>query len=175
MARALSTPLQQARLLLASSAAWLLFAEIPTYTGGYFRVVRNTRNLFAGGVLWQAAELEIELPDEDAEGTLGSMRVSVPNVSRIPMAYLELGSVGGPGYEFLGQTVDVWLTTEDNLATLPEALRWSHLIVAGEATEETFTLECGHAAAGLVVPGRRMTRRQFPQLLPSGGAAPVIV
>lgn len=165
MGRTLTSPLQVARHVLASSTAWLLFVEIPRTSGaggGTFRLVRASKHVTANGHIWQACPMEIVLPEEDAEGTLGAATIRLPNVSRLPMAYLESG-------ELLGQIATVWLQHESSLTTFVPALSWKNLVVRGKARERGASLECGHPAQTQRLPSRIFDRDRFPQLLPSAG------
>lgn len=161
MGRPLSSPLHVARHLLMSDKAWLLFVEAPRVAGGFWRLVRNNRNLSANGAKWHAAEMSIELPAEDAEGSLGRASVTISNVSRLPMAAIE-------GSELLGQMVTFYLQHEANLATFDPSLGWSQLILSADVTERAARLECGHPAQVARVPSRVFTRKDFPGLLPVG-------
>jgi hypothetical protein len=168
MPRQITSPLHIARHLLMSDSAWLLFVEIPTSGEGFFRLVRNGRHLAANGVTWQACSLEIELPAEDAEGSLGQLVVSLPNVSRIPMAYVELDDPATGRGEILGYPITCWLQHQSALAVFDPALSWRHTAVAAEASETVMKLECHHPAGAQRAPGRVFTRAEFPQLLAVG-------
>lgn len=161
MGRPLTSPLHVARHVLMSDKAWLLFVEVPRVGGGFWRLVRNNRNLVANGAKWHAADMAIELPAEDAEGTLGRASVTISNVSRLPMAAVE-------GSDLLGQTATFWLQHEASLATFDPSLGWKQLILAADATEQLMRLECGHPAQLARVPSRVYTRTDFPGLLPVG-------
>lgn len=163
--RTLTSPLQVARHVLMHDKAWLLFVEVPSKTGGnFYRLVRNTRHVAADGKTWQAAAMSIELPEENAEGDLGEVAFTLPNVSRIPMALVEVDG------EFLGQTLTCWLQHEANLATFVAGLSWTALVLSCEASEKVIRFRCGHPSAGLRMPTQRFDRARFPQLLPTGGA-----
>lgn len=160
--RELTTPLHVARHILMTDKAFLLFVEIPRVAGGFYRLVRNTVHVAANGVNWQACAMDIVLPEEDAEGTLGSSRLVLPNVSRIPMAAVERDG------ELIGQIASVWLQHTDTLPAFVPSLRWTSKVLAAVATEKVMQLECGHPAGIYDVPSRRFNRRDFPQMLPLG-------
>lgn len=160
--RVLSSPLHVARHVLEGLEGWLLFVEVELEAGS-FRLVRDTRHREADGKVWQRAAIEIELPGEDAEGSLGSLTFSIPNVSRVPLAYVEAAD------EVLGRPVTVYLQHESSLDEFEPALSWRHVIVDFRATELVATFEAGHTSTGVRVPGRRFTRADFPQLLPTAG------
>jgi hypothetical protein len=168
MARQITGALEVARQVLQSDRAWLFFVEIPVKSppgpaSSFFRMVGNGRHMRANGVLWQAATLSIELPAEDLDGSLGSLRVSVPNVSRLPMAYLEADDY------LLGQPLTVYLQNESSMDVFVPALSWTHRILRGKATERRMTIECGHPAEVEQVPMGVYDRFKFPGLLPNEG------
>jgi hypothetical protein len=158
--RTFTSPIQVARLALMQDRAWLLFVEVPTKSGGFFRIVRSKRHQVQDGKLWQACELGVELPEEDAQGTLGEMELTIPNVSRLPMSYLEIDG------ELLGQRVSVWLALEGQ--PFSPAGKWEHVALSGSARERTVRIRCGHPAESSQVPTRRFDRQNFPSLLPAG-------
>lgn len=160
MPRTITSPLHAARLALMSDAAWLLYVQIGRKAGGYFRLVKSERHqTTTDGRVWQAASLDIVLPEEDAEGTLGDLKVTLPNVSRIAVAYLEQGDI-------IGQT----LTCTLGLAGQPllAALTWQHLISGAKVRARTCVLACDHPANVQQVPRGVFDRASFPQLLPQG-------
>ncbi len=161
--RQLSTPLHIARHVLLSDAAWLLFVEAPLKSGGFIRLVRNSRHLAAGGRKWQACSIEIELPESSAEGALGELRITLPNVSRLPMLYLEAAN------ELLGQTFTCWLAHERSLEAFSSALAFAHTALRATMNERVATIVCGHPAQNKRTPAAVYDRRVYPQLLPGGG------
>lgn len=163
MPRPLTSPLHIARHWLMRDRAWLLFVEIPASNGGFFRLVRNGVTVNGDEKVWQPASIEIELPGEEAEGALGQLKLSIPNVSRLPVAYLELGEG-----ELIGFTATCWLQHEENLDVFDPALSWEQLILAAEGDEGRLTVECGHPASVEQGPGHVFTRREFPQLQAQG-------
>lgn len=163
MGRALTTPLHMARHLLASSAAWFLFVEIPRKAGGHYRLVNDNRHVEANGCSWQAVAMEITLPEESAEGELAQARVRVPNISRVPMRAIELED------EILGAEVTFYLQHQTTLSAFVPALSWKHLVLSTEVNERYATFVCGHPAQTLRAPWRVYDRRVFLQLLRSGG------
>lgn len=163
MARTLPSALHVARSALAQSQGWLLFVEIPRKAGGDYRLVQDNRHRSGDGKVWQAASIEVELPEETSEGTLGELVLTIPNISRLPMAAVELDD------ELLGQTVTAWLQHESSLDEFTDGLSWVHTVLRCRADESVVRLECGHPAAVLRIPGVRFTRENFPQLLPQGG------
>ncbi len=162
--RSISGSLQVARHTLMSDKAWLLFVEIPTKTGKFFRLVRSSRHIHAGGLVWQACSIEIELPAEDVAGSLGRLMIAVPNVSRLPMAYIDQDDADGEG-EILGATITCRLAHESSLATFDPGLVWEHVALAADATPLVMQLDCGHPAAVGKGPRMRYDRIRFPQML----------
>ncbi len=160
--RAISSPLHVARHVLEGLEGWLLFVEVELGTGS-FRLVRDTQHREGDGKVWQRAAIEIDLPPEDADGSLGTLTFSIPNVSRVPLAYVEASD------EILGRPVTVYLQHESALDTFEPALSWRHTIVDFRATELVATFEAGHSAEQVRVPGPLFTRVDFPQLLPTAG------
>lgn len=164
MARNLPTALHVARHVLCRGDAWLLFCEIPLRDGvRFFRLVAAAKHVAADGKVWQAAGFRIDLPAEDGEGSLGTLTLRIPNVSRVPLAYVEAED------EVLGQTLTVWLQHEGSLAEFAPALSWRHRVLRVIATEAELRVECGHPLEIVRAPMRRFTRKEFPGLLPQGG------
>lgn len=162
MPRPISSPLQIARMMLASGQAWLLFVEIPASGGGYFRLVKNSRHVQADGKIWQAAAIAIELPEEQADGALGEMSLTIPNVSRLPGLLIEQG-------EILGRDIQVWLQHESALTSFDGNLTWKHRVLKADVDEGAVRVTAGHPAGFLRIPKGVYTRVEFPQLLATGG------
>ena len=162
MARSIDSTLQIARQVMQSSSAWLLFVEIDADVGK-FRMVNNAQHLEANGFRWQAADISIELPIEDAEGGLGELAIAIPNVSRIPIFYVDSED------DILGKSITIYLQLEGNLDSFEEELSWTHVCLSAEVSERTARFRCGHAAQNQRVPGPLFDRVAFPQLLASGG------
>jgi hypothetical protein len=154
--------LHVARHVLEGLEGWLLFLEVELGSAA-FRLVRDTRHREADGKVWQRASIDIELPGEDAAGSLGTLTFSIPNISRVPLAYVEAAG------EILGRPVTVWLQHESSLDAFEPALSWRHKIIDFRATESVATFEAGHTADGIRIPGPLYSREEFPQLLPTAG------
>lgn len=162
--RTVPSGLYTARALLASDQAWLTFVEVPRKAGGFYRLVDNTRHVqSADGRVWQAASILVELPDEEPDGSQTDLSLTIPNVSRLPMAAVEAEG------ELLGQVVKVWMAHQSNAFAFSDGLAWQHRIVRVRADESAMTVECGPPDVGLLAPSERFDRRQFPGLLPAGG------
>lgn len=160
--RSISSALHTARHILSQDKGWLLFVEVASVAGGAFRLVQNTRNLAANGLVWQATELAIAIPDEESDVSLGDLSIAVPNVSRLAVAYLENGDI-------IGQKATAWLAHEGSLASFSQALSWTHTVKAARVTETVATFICGHPASLLRVPGPVYDRGRFRQLVPAKG------
>ncbi|UYV13741.1 MAG: hypothetical protein NCW75_05515 [Phycisphaera sp.] len=156
--RPLTNPLQIARLALRDQGAWLFFVEIPTTSGGFYRLVRNSEHQDGNGVRWHAASIGVDLPPEDDSGSLGEMILSIPNVSQTPMALVETGG------ELLGQTVTCWVQTTTDLDTFDDAASWQHFITWVQADEQTLQCRGGHPALSQPVPSQIIDRGRFPGL-----------
>lgn len=160
--RTFTSAIQIARHVLANELAWFFFVEIPRRSGGSFRLVNNNRHVTADGKFWQAASFDIELPAEDAGGSLGEATFVLQDVSRLAIALIEIDG------ELVGQTAVFAVQHESNLGTFDPALEWSMVIKAVEVSERTVKAECGHPAMVARVPSRVFSRAQFPQLLATG-------
>lgn len=154
------------RSRLAHAEGWRTFVEIESVVPGrYFRLVDDNRHLHADAKLWQACGLDVTLPEMSVEGTLGELTVSIPNISRLPLAYAEAEN------DIIGCKVTAWVAHSANLATFAggNAFDFRHVCTAVRASEERFEITCRHLAAGGVggrkVPHRRYDRRAFPQLV----------
>lgn len=159
MPRTATSALYLARARVSSREGWRLFVEIPSTVSGSFRLVDDNRHCEADGKVWQAAGIVLSLPEEELEGTLGEVRLSIPNISRLPLAHVETGDI-------LGQSLTAWIAHSANLASFASgnALRFEHRIVKADCTEKVMTLSCRHVVAGMTLPRGRYTREQFPQL-----------
>jgi hypothetical protein len=160
MARTVTSPLQIARNILAQGKGFFLFVEVPSVSGGFFRLVRNNRPLSADGKVWQAAEMGITIPEETADGSLGQLAITIPNVSRVPLALIESGDI-------LGQDLTLWLQHENTFSAFVPGLSWQHRAVKASGNER-IAITCGHPAGLLRVPFPVYDRTEFPQLLPGG-------
>ena len=165
MARALTSAVMVARSILSDAQGWFMFVEISRTDGNFFRLCDNNRHMEANGKIWQAASIKLSMPEENIDGTLGQLTLTIPNVSRLPMAAVEVDG------ELLGQTVRVWFAHESSLATFDPALLWVHEGAKVKANAAELTLTCGHPSAGKRIPAVRFNRTNFPQLLPQGGVA----
>lgn len=145
--------------------AWLLFVKIPLKNGSFFRLVRSKRHIHADGVDWQSCPIEIQFPSEEVEGSLGRLVIGVPNVSRMPIAYVEIDDDNGEG-EILAATIECWLAHESSLATLPAGISWKHVALAVDADAKWARIDCGHPAGIGRGPRARFDRAKFPQMLP---------
>lgn len=163
MARQISNTLQVIRHVLNTDKAWMFLIEVPRKAGGFYRLARSSRHETFAGKVWQAASIEITLPDEMADGALGEGSITIPNVSRLPLAAVEVDD------ELLGQTVTLYLANEAERAALPMGLKFTMVCKAVNANEATMTLECGHPAQLARVPSRMFDRTRFKQLRPTGG------
>jgi hypothetical protein len=163
MARAISSELHIARNVLRQETGWLMFLEVALHSGQEIRLVHNARHMQADGRTWQAAEIGLEIPGEDAEGSLGELTFSVSNVSREPLRLVEVED------ELLGCEVVAWLQHAANLDGFEPALSWRHTILEAEIGELVASFKAGHAAELQKVPGPLYTRQRFPQLLPGVG------
>ncbi len=156
---------------METDKAWLLFVEVASKSvpGSYFRLVNNTRNMIANGKTWQATSMKIELPEENDEGSLGQLKIAVPNVERLAMAYVEEVD------DLIDQPATVILAHEGTLGATDFAgsPRWQHVITDVTADEQVAVFTCGHPAGVRIAPGPVFDRRNFPQLLPSAGQAAV--
>lgn len=167
MGRALTTPLQIARHLLAGKDPWYLFVEAPRKAGGFYRLVNQPRHVTANSADWQACAMKVDVPAESAEGDLSQGRITLSNISRVPMRAVELEN------ELLEQEVTLYLQHQTTLATFVQALSWKQtcLRVEGDALSLSFIL--GHAAQTMRCPFEVYDRTRYPQLLPSGGISPI--
>jgi hypothetical protein len=147
---------------MAQNLGFTMFVEIPSTGGGYFRLVRGNRHVSADGKVWQAAGMEISIPEESAEGSLGELSLGVSNVSRVPLAMVETGDI-------LGQTFTLWLQHQSNFAAFVPGLSWTHVAVRAVASDKALVVTCGHPAGLLKVPFPVFDRTRFRQLLPQGG------
>lgn len=145
---------------LLDSGAFLAFVQVPCKTrSGFFRFVRNNRNVHAGGFDWVAAAMSIQWPEQDSLGTLGTLGLTISNVSRRPLAEVEING------ELIGQVATVFLTHTDCLDDLMTlSLRLRHRVTNVTANEAALKATCAHEATGLVFPAGTITRAVFPGL-----------
>lgn len=155
--------LQVIRHVLHTDEPWLFLVEIARKAGGFYRLARSSQHVTVAGKVWQAAAIEIVLPDEMADGSLGEGAITIPNVSRLPLATVEVDN------ELLGQDVQLYLVNLADIEVLPLGLKFTLKGKAVTANEATLTLECGHPAQLARVPSRMFDRTRFKQLRPTGG------
>lgn len=161
--RTLTTPLHVARQVLASDKAWLLFVQVDLKDGRKLRIVRNSVHIAANSLKWQAMQMQISLPAEEADGSLGQATLGISNVSRIPMLYLETDNL------ILGQRLTFWLQHQTSLTTFNAALSWQAVALKATMNAMTAEIVCGHPASAMKMPQGVYDRSTFPQLLPGGG------
>lgn len=152
-----------ARTAMASSKGWIDFVEISRKAGGFYRLVADTRHREGNGVKWQAAGIKIEIADENGDGSLADATITIPNVSRIPIAVVETQD------ELIGADVTVWRQHEDHLDVFVPALSWRFKGLRVLADAEALSLAVGHPAGGMQVPKLRFTKRNFPGVSARGG------
>lgn len=165
--RPISGALQVARHLLMTDKAWLLFVTVPLRSGAVFRLVNASRHTHAGGFNFQACGMKIELPSEDVDGSLGKLAVTVPNISRIPMGYVDHDDADGEG-QILGATITCQLAYDGDLTSFNPALSWKAVVLSVDADAVWFKVDCGHPASIGRGPRMRYTRKVFPQMLAQG-------
>ncbi|MGE3449639.1 MAG: hypothetical protein AB7H92_18885 [Microbacteriaceae bacterium] len=158
MARTLSNELLLARALLAQAGSWLLFAEVELLAGQTARLVRNPVNITANGLVWQASNFALSAHEESGDGQLADLEVSVSNVSRLPIEWVEVQDA------ILGRYITFWIAHTDKLDTFDESLRFVYLVKECVATDITATFRCGHPAEVSRVPAKVFTRQLFPQI-----------
>lgn len=170
MGRDLPTSLMQIRALLADEGCWFFFVEIARKAGGSFRLVDHAQHVRANGVWWQACKIEITGPSEKADGTMPQFTLTIPNVSRLPLAELELND------ELLGQRVTLAYhhqnsTGEGAAGEEPfvPGLTWSFDVLKATANMRSLTLNAGQPGNLRKVPGLRINANNFPQVLKRGG------
>lgn len=162
MPRTLTTSLHAARHAIAQASGWLWFAEIQRFAGGYYRLVSASRHVQADGKVWQAAGFTVQVAEERSDSSAAEMTLTLPNVSRLPLAVVEVED------EIVGANLTLWLQHESALATFAPGASWRHRVLSVTADEEVMTLACGRPGPKRV-PGVRFTRAKFPQLRPEGG------
>lgn len=141
---------------LLSAQGWLFYVEIPRRAGGYYRLVRNNRHVTADGKVWQASEMKLDLGSLRADGGQSDLVVSIPNISRLPMAALEVEN------ELYGQPITVWFQPAE-ATSFVGAVSWASRISLVEFDERWMDLVCG-SRSPVQVPGPVYDRNRFPQL-----------
>jgi len=156
MSRPIPSPLHVARHILETDKAWLFFVKIEL-AGSTIRLVKSRRHIQADGVVWQASSVLIDLPSEDGSGALGEMVISVPNVSRLPISYVEAQG------ELLGRDVTAYLQHESSLDVFVDALSWRNRILSCEITAAQANFRCEPASGLHKIPSVVFNRNVSPQ------------
>lgn len=163
MARSIDSALQVARNVLRQADGWFTFVEIGI-ENNTFRLVENEENVVVDGCVWMACGMIVEIPEEDREGSLGELLVTVPNESQLPMAYVEVDD------EILGRYATVRFHHESRFGQpFAPQLAWRHRVLDVEMNEKVARFRCGHTAELQQIPAPIFTRNKFPQLLRRGG------
>ena len=163
--RRYTDPLQVAMRLLNQSEGFLVFVEVPlrVTAGKFIRIVRNTAPIDANGHRWEPVSLQLIVPEEDAEGELGTMTIKIPNVSLRPAQLIT-------DRELDGQRVKVYIQHVGALDTFDPEACWEHVITEFEINEQWATISCKHPAQVMQWPHRVFTRERFgPMVLQGGG------
>lgn len=177
MPRPLIAQFEAARRLVFSADPWLAFVQIGRAMGGAYRLVRSAEPRLArvpGDATlwyWQAASVDIELPSSNADGALPRLSVSVPNVSRLPGALVEIDVESAGGLDrgqILGQTVTVWLAPVPKASASPVVLdaaaSFSAIATAAIVTPRTVSIECAHPSVRQRIPRGVFDRTTTPAL-----------
>lgn len=160
--RPLSAQIEAARRLMHTDQAWIWLVEIESVESGkHFRLAGVGTHVTAASKVWQACSLRIEPPSESDDGAIGEASVTVPNVSRLPLAFVEEG-------DLLGQPIRIYLAHESHLSTLTGVVSWETRILRARIDAKAAIFECGSPAEVEQIPSRVMDRRAFPQLLSTG-------
>lgn len=149
MARQIPSSLLIARQMLAPDpaadgpAAWLWFMEIARAAaggGGYYRLVENPRAVRANsGLVWLPCAFAADIPEENVEGAIADMTVTLPNVGRLTLAELEARNIQG-------QLLTVWAQKQGDWDPFTDSLRWRFRVLKATATEKAVQLTAGHPA-----------------------------
>lgn len=182
MPRPLIAQFEAARRLVFSADPWLAFVQIGRSMGGAYRLVRSAEPRLArvpasgDSTLWywQAASIDIELPGSNADGALPRLTVSIPNVSRLPGALVEIDVVstgGAAGLEqgqILGQSVTVWLAPvlrqSASPVVLDPAASFAAIATAAIVTPRSVSIECAHPSVRQRIPRGVYDRTTTPAL-----------
>jgi len=164
VARPFTSALHIARHLLMSGEAWLMFVQVARKAGGFFRLVGSARHVVADGKVWQAAGLKLELPGEEAEGSLGDGSITLADVSRLALGMVEVGG------ELIGQEITVWVQHESTFASFDPAMSYQMVAKGVAASGASLSVECGSPEEVGTFPLGEFTRQDFPGLLPTGVA-----
>ena len=162
MARSFSTLLQVATRVLHAADGFLVFVQVPLSGGDEIRLVRNTAPVNANSAIWEPCSLAVSVPEEDAEGSLGEMSFTIPNVSLQVAAVIESG-------ELDGALATVWIQNVRNFAAFDPAAKWTHRITEYRVREPEATFGCKHPADPIQFPIRTITRKHFARLVRDGG------
>lgn len=163
MGRELTSSIAAARNALWGAGAWVWLVEIASVTGGFFRLCSGREHVTAGGKVYQAGIAEVSIPAEDVESPVGEATIVVPNVDRVPFAYVD--TLG----DLLGQPATIRIAHTEDLDNLAAGLVWRFKVLRARANALRLELTVGHAAEIESVPSVRFNRRDFPQLRPGQG------
>lgn len=160
--RTLSAQIEQARRLIHSDQAWIWLVEIESVDSGkYFRLAGAGTHITADGKLWQACSLDVQPPSESGDGSSGEGSITIPNVSRLPIAFVEDG-------DLLGQPLTLTLAHESVFGDLVGCPSWRLKVLRSRIDAAAAIFEVGSPGEVERIPSRVMDRRAFPQLLPTG-------
>lgn len=160
--RTLSAQIEQARRLIHGDQAWVWLVEIESVEPGkHFRLAGAGAHITAAEKLWQACSLDVSPPAESGDGSIGEATITLPNVSRLPIAFVEDG-------DLLGRPITLTLAHESAFEDLVGCPSWRLLVLRCRIDAMAAVFECGAPAEVERIPSRVMDRRAFPQLLPTG-------
>lgn len=137
---------------------WLYELDVTT-TGGTltgFRVCSGNADVTVGGVLYRAYPVAIGIERRDINGQLPQVELTIGNVTRDIVAYLEAGNV-------LDRTMRMKAVYADDLTSVVEVGRMS--IISARVAQTTAVLELGsYLTRDANIPARHWMRGRCPYL-----------
>lgn len=137
--------------------AWTVMLQVDALSALYLTTHQTA--LSYRGETWSPWPMEVG-PFTDADGDLSSSSISLSNVGRVAMPYLEART-------WRGRRATLQLVAADAPDALPAVLRLDFSILGATATRSTVTLSLGQANfLSRQYPGRRFIRAQgFPGII----------
>lgn len=139
-------------LVDVNQGPWLWLLEVERDPSNVIRYTSDVRDTVFDGFTWSRRSMEVLPPETDIGGSTVSFRVSLSNVDRLIIAYIEAG-------EIKGQPAALYRVHADHLDSPLNARIWRGQVVGMDGDQKNLTLTCGvFDPAGARMPKSKYSR-----------------
>lgn len=119
-----------------SAWVWLLRITVETTTPTILYYTNNIKDITFDGHTWTHKNMKVGSLKADSQGNLDSWQISIENVDRILIAYLESG-------QLIDQPILALVVNSELLSDSDDQIPFRTFITKAAGNEETVTLHCG--------------------------------